>query len=296
MWKFRLDFARYYVLSFPLLFSGLTFSGCSWFQSPVYSNLPIEERPLVAVLPFGFDIEIQHLSTIKDVEEPLSETEEAQQLETAVQTLRQEARWLFESRLATRHGFLFVSEELVDQAMLRVGLEANSPPTTKQLAALRHLLEVDLVIVGDILDFGKVRWQWLVAGALADVTVETIIVGLATSWNPPALLANAGIEALTNSAIFLGGGYLFGIAFRPVRVAAQAYETATGEQVWENTEVSIYLWGELKRLPEEMRAKKEVQLFINLSRAIEELANSLAGEGLTLKELGKLRRVSSEKL
>ncbi len=280
---------RNYLIPFSFLIGGLTITGCSWLHPSSFPDLPVEERPLVAVLPFNFDPEIQHLSTIKSMEDTLPEREEIRQIDMAIQKLHQEARWLFKSQLATRHGFLFVPDKVLDQAIQALGLKPNSLPTHQQLAELRTQLGVDLVIVGSILDFGKVRWQWLVAGALADLTAETIAVGLATSWNPPALLANAGLEVLVNSALFLGGGYVFGVAFRPVRVEAQALETETGEQVWKNTEVSIYLWGALKRFPPEMRAKKEVQLYINLNRALEELANALAGEGLTLMELRKLR-------
>ena len=58
------------------------------------------------------------------------------------------------------------------------------------------------------------------------------MIGLATAWSPVFILAIAGTEVLTNSAIFFGGGYLFGIALCPTRAEARAFETVQGYPLW----------------------------------------------------------------
>jgi len=140
-----------------------------------------------------------------------------------------------------------------------------------------------------VLDYGKVRWQWLAAGMLADMTWESIALGLATSWNPAAIFGNVGYELLTSTPVWFGGGYLFGVAFRPVRVEAMAVDPIDGEAVWKETEVAVYLWKRLKQVPEEDRKKKEVQLGLNLKKAMEDLAESLLDAGLTKSTLWERR-------
>jgi hypothetical protein len=55
----------------------------------------------------------------------------------------------------------------------------------------------------------------------ADMTAESIALGLATAWNPIAIGANLGFELLTSTPLWFGGGYVFGVALRPVRVEAR---------------------------------------------------------------------------
>lgn len=70
------------------------FGGCSWFQTRPQQEILIVERPYVAVLPIGIEVEITKLSYIKSVEEDLSPEDEAQQLADALQQIRTEARRL----------------------------------------------------------------------------------------------------------------------------------------------------------------------------------------------------------
>jgi 3-deoxy-D-arabino-heptulosonate 7-phosphate (DAHP) synthase class II len=74
---------------------------------------------------------------------------------------------------------------------------------------------------------------------------------------------------------------------RPVRVESWATETVHGEEVWDDMEVAVYLWNELKALPLEVRAKKEIQLKTNLAKVMEALADSMSAEKLTMTDLQK---------
>jgi hypothetical protein len=285
------DPMRHVRLSFHLMPSiscvvGLALTGCVAFNPAVQSKVEeLNERPYVAILPFGFDLEITTLSDVKTVEGTLSTKDEAKQLAEGLREIRQEARWLFLSRLATGQGFRFVPLEQTDALAEELLLKPGALPNADQLMEFRRRLGADLVVAGSILDYGKVRWQWSAAGAFADLSAETIIIGLASEWNPAIILANVGVELLTNSAIFFGGGYLFGIALRPVRVEARAFETVQGYPIWQSMDASAYAWGSLKMLPEEVRGKKEAQLELNLAEIMESLGDRLTKEDYVASRL-----------
>jgi hypothetical protein len=277
--------SRSRLFSIVMCLLGVAFTGCAWFRAAPESDVPLAERPNVAILPFGIDVEIPTLSAVKSVDGTLSDEEESRQVAIVVQEMLTDVRWLFLSRLATSHKFLFVPLAQTDAVAAELQLTPGVLPTPEQLAELRKRLGADLVVAGMILDYGKIRWQWLASAAFVDVSAETIVLGLATAWNPALILANVGVEVLTNSAIFFGGGYVFGVAFRPVRAEARAFETLQGYPIWQSTDEAFYAWNALKQLPESERGKKESQLRINVGRVMEALADSLSAEGFTISQL-----------
>ena len=281
--------SRRHLSAMAMCLFGVMFAGCAWFRSPSEWEVAVVERPYIALLPFGIDIEITKLSAVKSVDGTLSAEEESRQVAEALQDVLADARWLFLSRLATGQKFRFVPLEQTDALAAELQLKPGALPTPEQLAELRRRLGADIVLAGNVLDYGQIRWQWFAGGALAELSAETIALGLATAWNPAAILANVGVDVLVNSAIFFGGGYLFGIAFRPVVVEARAFETTQGYPAWQSTEGAFYAWSTLKQLPESERGKKESQLRINLGRAIEGLADSLNAERFTTLQLGTTR-------
>ena len=273
-------------MSFVCYILGVTLTGCVGFDPAAQSTVEdLKERPIVAILPFGIDLEITKLSDLKTVEGSLSPEDEATQIAEALWKIQQEARWLLLSRLATGYGFRFVPLEQTDALANELQLKPGTLPNADQLTEFRRRLGADLVLAGSILDYGKVRWQWLAAGAFADVSAETIVLGFATAWNPVLLLANVGVEVLTNSVIFFGGGYLFGIALRPVRVEARAFETVQGYPLWQMMDASVFAWSALKMLPEEVRGKKEAQLALNLAEIMESLGDALTEQAWTTSQL-----------
>jgi hypothetical protein len=245
---------------------------------------------MLAVLEFGMGIEITSLSSVKSVEEALSPEQEAILIAQAVQDIRAEARKLLYQRLEKGEQFQLVPLEDVDAAVAGLGLDPTTPLNPEQVTMLRSKLDTALLVGGVVQDYGKVRWQWLAAGMLTDTTVESLVIGLATAWNPAAMAANVGFNLLTSTPIWFGGGYLFGVALRPVRVEAWAADAQSGEQVWDSMEVAVYARERLKELSEENRRKKEMQLQVNLSKTIENLGDSLLDAGLTISKLQNLRR------
>jgi hypothetical protein len=282
----RLLRINYVLISFVSCIGSMALTSCVAFDPVAQSKVEdLSERPVVAILPFGFDLEITKLSTVKTVEETLSTEEEAKQLAEALRDIQQEARWLLLSRLATAQGFRFVSLEQTDALAEELQLTPNVLPTVEQRAEFRRRLGVDLLIAGSILDYGKVRWKWSATLGFADLSAESIAIGLATSWHPALILANAGITVIANSTILFGGGYLFGVALRPVRVEARAFETVQGYPIWQSMEESVYAYGALKLLREEVRGTKEAQLTLNLAEIMESLGDNLTKQGYTVSRL-----------
>jgi hypothetical protein len=262
--------------------------GCQLIQRDSPPAVAQEQRPAVAVLEFGFGVEINSLSSVKSLngDSPLDKDPEA--IAQAVREIRREARRLLHEDLAKGGQFVTIPIEDVDRVAAGLDLQPGLKPTASQLEQLRSQLHADLAVGGIVQDYGKVRWQWLAAGMLGDMTWESLVIGAATSWNPAAIFGNIGFELLTSTPVWFGGGYLFGIAFRPVRVEAWAVETKRAETAWESMDVSIYLWKRLKELPEEERKKKEVQLHVNLTRSMEALGESLREETFTKRKLWEL--------
>ena len=152
-----------------------TFIGCVAFDPAVQSTVEdLNERPSVAILPFGFDLEITKLSDMKTANEMLSPEEESKQVAEALREIQREARWLLLSRLAAGRGFQFVPPEQTDALAEELQLKPGVLPNPEQLTEFRRRLGTDLVVVGSILDYGKVRWQWMLAGMTTDMTAESL--------------------------------------------------------------------------------------------------------------------------
>ena len=260
--------------------------GCVAFDPAVQSRVEnLNDRPSVAILPFGFDLEITNLSAVKTTNEVLSPEEESKQVAEALREVQREARWLLLSRLAAGQGFQFVPPEQTDALAEELQLKPGVLPNPEQLTEFRLRLGADLVVAGSILDYGKVRWQWSIAGMFADISWETVAIGVATAWNPGIILGNVGYELLTSTPLWFGGGYLFGVAMRPVRVEARAFETFQGYPIWQAMDESAYAWGTLKTLPEGVRDKKETQLELNLAEIMESLGDALTKQGFMASRL-----------
>lgn len=273
----------------PVLFGvcliAAMFTGCVSFSPVTLSNVDLSDRPSVVLLPFGFDVDITQLSYVRDIEETLSPEDESKLLADALQEIQRETRWLLLSRLTAGQGFRIIPLDQADALAAELKLKPGDIPNAGQLAEFRRRLGADLVVAGSILDYGKVRWQWMLAGMLADMTWESVALGLATSWNLGVVFGNIGFELLTSTPVWFGGGYLFGIALRPVRVEAVVFDTVKGEQVWKEAESSAYAKGALEQFPEEVRKKKEAQLELNLAEVMESLADSLLKEEFTASQL-----------
>ncbi len=258
---------------------------CAGSEAAVQPAVPDEDRPAVAVLPFALEVKLSKLSSIQTVPEGLTPEREAELIAKATIEIPSQARRFVHDELSKTQQFTVLPLEQVDQAIADVEVDPEKPIPPAQAAVLRERLGADIVIGGTVQDYGKVRWQWLAAGMAGDMTWESLVIGAATAWNPAIILGNIGFELLTSTPVWFGGGYLFGVAFSPVRVDAWAVETQRGTRVWDDEATAVYVWRRLKTVPEEDRKKKEVALRLNLQKAAEDLTESLLDEELTKQSL-----------
>ena len=136
------------------------------------------------------------------------------------------------------------------------------------------------MVTGRLVDYGVVRWQYWMPGLLVSMLTETLIVGAATGFNPTAMAATAASELLTDVPVWWGGAYIAGWALRPVRLKAEAWDVRKCvEQPWKEEAVVVLIpgWTLKKREPDERR-RKEVQLTVNLTQAVTEIADQAGRE------------------
>lgn len=261
---------------FAVLFL-LILQGCAFLPG---HTLPPPNPPLtVLVGPVTLDAPVTSPSDLYTFRErPFSETKH-QLLAQLIEEVEVTGQRILTEQLARQPGFTVVP--FADARRLHT----NRQSTSRQLdaEALRSLgkeAQADIVIAAHIVDYGVVRWQYWVPGLLLSMLAETLIVGAATGFNPAFMAATAGSELLTDVPFWWGGAYIAGWALRPVQVQAEALRATGCEQhVWKEEALVILVpWKTLANYPPEERRRKEVQLEVNLTRALTEIAENAGYE------------------
>ena len=153
-----------------------------------------------------------------------------------------------------------------------------------QLRALADESGADIIVTGRIPDYGAVRWQYWMSGWGLSASINLTVIGFATAWNPVAIGSYMAFDLLTDLPLWWGGAYAFGWALRPVRVQVEAVQLGQCEgPVWSTEDVVVLIPGKtLAAFPPEERRRKEVQLGVNLERAMTHIAEA-AGRSLRPK-------------
>jgi hypothetical protein len=273
----------------PALLVGalVVLSSCSWFGKQERQTIPVDQRATLALLPARLDTTVDKASQVETLAVEVSSEEDRQRAAAAVEAIQAEAHRIFLEAIEAGDQFRLIPTEDIEAVAQEIGFDRDKPMTREQFLLFRDRLQADLVVQPTVLDYGKLRWSWLAKGMLADTTWQTLLFRLAFAWNPAILLGNVGLEA----AGWLGGGYVFAVASKPVRVEATAWDPINGKAVWKEEEAALFVWRRLHQLPEAERKKKEAQLYLNLKQAMRGLADSLLNEGLTIPKL-KLRHPS----
>lgn len=156
--------------------------------------------------------------------------------------------------------------------------------TDEQLRAFGLDAGADLVLSVILDDYGRLQWDHWAFGWLSVASTHTAIVGAATAWNPLAMGAYLAWDLTTDFPLWYGGAYFMGWAFRPVHVIVDATQLKGCEMpIWTEEEIVIIAGKKaLAAFPEEQRKRKEVQLRVNLERALQKVVE-LAGKTLRLK-------------
>lgn len=189
------------------------------------------------------------------------------------------AQRLFIDHLAQQDGFKVIPFDESQHSLIVLGYTKNRL-NKEQRIIFGNKSGADIVLSGRILDYGKVQWKYWMTGLILSMTAETLIVGVATGFNPGIMAIAAASELVTDLPLWWGGAYIAGWAFRPVRIEVKAIQIAGCEQqIWKEQELVVLVPGKtLKNNSPEDKKRKEIQLRANLERALKKIAKTASQE------------------
>ena len=240
-------------------------------STPLNSPLKVVVGPVILESPLHKSTDIHSFDVAPSPEfEPIIAGQLVDELQTKAQ------RFLTE-QLARRHEFTVVPFDET-RRMVADLTSAGTVLTAEQLQTLAAQSGADIVFTGVIHDYGRVRWQYWVTGLAVHATTELLVVGFASGWNPAIVVPFFFLDVATDLPIWYGGAYVFGWAFRPVRVGLEATQMRDCRGVvWSGEELAIHVPGEmLAEYPPEEQSKKETQLEANLKRVMSDFAETVA--------------------
>ena len=255
----------------------LVFPGCAFL--PGRTLPPPDPRLTLLVGPVTLEAPVTSPSDLYTFRERPAPESEPQLLAQLIEEVEVTGQRILTEQLARQPGFIVVP--FADARRLQTNLQSASRSLDAE--ALRLLgteAQADIVIAAHIVDYGVVRWQYWVPGLILSMLAETLIVGAATGFNPVLMAATAGSELLTDVPFWWGGAYIAGWALRPVQVQVEAlWVTGCKQDVRkEKALVMLVPWKSLANYSPEERRRKEVQLEVNLTRALTEIAENVGHE------------------
>jgi hypothetical protein len=250
--------------------------GCStmWGQQPGPPNPPLK----IVVGPILLEAAITKSTQIYSFNEaPAPELEPIilAQLRDEIQATAQQS---LTENLTRQPGFEVVPFDETRRFMpdiAPVGTSWND----MQLRVLGRQTNADFVISGRILDYGVVRWQYWTTGLVLHSAAGLTALGFATAWNPIAI-GGYFLYELPDVAIWYGGASVFGWVFRPVRIEVEFIQLkpCEGLVLTEQEAVVRVLGKDLAEYSADDQKKKEIQLEINLKRAMANMADIAGGK------------------
>lgn len=266
-----------------LLLSCLT-GGCAGWWS---RTLPPPDPSLkIVVAQVLLEAPITKSTQMHTFEETPSEEIEPVIRAQLIEEVELRAQRLLTEQLAAQPGFQVVPFGETRRMVGNLGVRRERL-SEAQLRALADESGADLIVTGRLPDYGAVRWQYWVGGWAMTATAHLMTVGFASGWNPAVVGGFMALDLSTDLPFWWGGAYAFGWALRPVRVEVEAVQTGPcGGPLWSTQTVMVLIPGKtLAVFPPEERRRKEVQLGVNLERAIRDVADA-AGQSLRLKPCG----------
>lgn len=258
--------------------------GCAGWWS---KTLPPPEPPLkIVVAQMMLEAPITKSTQMQTFEETPSPEIEPVIRTQLIEEVELRAQRLLTEQLAAQPGFHVMPFSETRRLVGNLGVR-REPLSDAQLRALADESGTDIILTGRIPDYGAVRWQYWVGGWAMTATAHLMIVGFASGWNPAVVGSFMALDLSTDLPFWWGGAYAFGWGLRPVRVQVEAVQTGRcGGPLWDTQTVMVLIPGKtLAVFPPEERRRKEVQLGVNLERAIRDIADA-AGRSLRLKPCG----------
>jgi len=259
----------------------LLLGGCSSLGGP--SSGPLDHPLKVVVGPVILEHPLPKSTQIHSFADDPPPELEAVIVAQFVDEIQTKAQQFLTEALAHQSGLVVIPFYETRRMMADLA-PAGTPLTAEQVDALAAQSGADVVITGLIHDYGRVRWQYWVTGWVTHATIFTTAIGLATAWNPAAIGAYLAFDATTDFPLWYGGAKVFGWAFRPVRVHAEAVQMRNCRGVvWSQDELAVKVPGKtLAEYPLEQQSQLEIQLEANLKHVMGDIADTI-GPKLTLQ-------------
>lgn len=253
-------------------------AGCATWAGHGVTAYP-HEKLRIALLPVQSEVEIKRLKDIETIPEPAKEIpDEKERIRQQMQKVTEGMTRSIEARLNAGPYFEVVPHEQVAEVLAGQGVQsASAPLTSEHIKNLGTALNVRAVLVIRLSGYGRLKRRWvvyLIGTGIVEGVVEGVIVGGATKnvWVGLAV----GLEEIGQEVLTWGGGsYLFNMYYAPVTIEGELLSTVDGEQVWSHTTYDSIDRKSLKKLPEEERKKKEVQLKVTAEKAEQDLVENL---------------------
>lgn len=272
------------LLGVPTLILLCLTGGCaSWWSR----TLPPPDPPLkIVVAQITLEAPITKSTQMQTFEETPSPEIEPNLRAQLVEEVELRAQRFLTEQLSAQPGFQVLPFAETRRLFGNLGFRRERL-SEAQLRALADESAADIIVTGRIPDYGAVRWQYWVSGWIFSASINLTVIGFATAWNPAAIGSYMAFDLLTDLPLWWGGAYAFGWGFRPVRVQVDAVQTGPcGGPLWDTqTVMGLIPWKTLAVFPPEERRRKEVQLGVNLERAIRDIADA-AGRSLRPKPCG----------
>lgn len=264
---------------FYLAFSSiLLLSGCAtWSQHGV--ALSPEQKFRIAVLPITSTAEIKKLKDIESLSAPLPDSSnEKEIIQARVRAATERMTRLFDGYLNASPYFDVASSLQVQEALTASApAYPGVPLTLEQTKALGQALDVDALLVIELSSYGQIKRKWLVyliGSGVVEGIIQGVVVGGATknAWVGTAVFLE---EVLQEALVWGGGAYLFDMYYSPVTLEGKLVSTTDGKTIWSVTAFVSVDRKALKKIPEEERKKKEVQLRLTAEKAANDLLKGL---------------------
>ena len=258
--------------------------GCAGWWS---KTLPPPESPLkIVVAQMTLEAPITKCTQMQTFEETPSPEIEPVIRTQLIEEVELRAQRLLTEQLAAQPGFQVMPFGETRRLVGNLGVR-REPLSDAQLRALADESGADIIVTGRIPDYGAVRWQYWVGGWAMTATAHLLTVGFASGWNPAVVGGFMALDLSSDLPFWWGGAYAFGWGLRPVRVQVEVVQTGPcGGPLWDTQTVMVLIPGKtLAVFPPEERRRKEVQLGVNLERAIRDIADA-AGQSLRPKPCG----------
>jgi len=244
---------------------------------------PVPPQPIrVAVGPIVMEAPVSSSTKIHSFDEaPSPEREPLVRAELIAEVEEKSQRQLAEE--LAEDGAFQVTPFSETRRILADLVPSGAALVNGHLEALAYEAGVDVVVTGRILVYGTVPAKYWLSTYAVSETAQLIAVGVLSGGNPIAIGAYLGYDLLTDVPSWTGGTYIFGLAYRPVFIEVEAVQVGScRRQIWKKRQIVLIAYRELLEYPFRDRWKKQIQLGVNLRRAIAGIAGS-ASRGLRLQ-------------